>query len=74
MGDEDGDIVAITQASGPVRNGEKGAKASKCRKKYQSSSKTVKSDSKSLAKSHDVTPLSVSSLSRLVKVLELLVG
>ena len=63
------DVKRLRESSHPVRNGEKGAKVSKCRKKYKSYSNTVKSDSKSLAKSHDVTPRSVSSFSRLVKVL-----
>ena len=63
------DRTTLAVASSPVKSGEKGAKVSKCRKKYKSYSNTVKSDSKSLAKSHDVTPRSVSSFSRLVKVL-----
>ena len=48
--------------SGPVRNGEKGAKADKCKEKYKNSLNKSKSVEITLQgvcpKSHDVTPLS----------------
>jgi hypothetical protein len=43
-----------------VRNGEKGAKVHKYKKKYKRRSNTGKSDRKHLAQFHDVTPCSTS--------------